>query len=606
MDAIVRIGCGGGFWGDSDLGPIQLVEYGEIDFLVMDYLAEITMSLLARARAKQPDGGYPADFVALFSRLAPALAAKRIRVVANAGGVNPTGCRDSLQAAFDAVGVALKVAAVTGDDLLFAAERLRADGVQESATGAPLPTKLLSMNAYLGALPIAAALDAGADIVITGRCVDSAIVLGPLIHRFGWTAQRYDLLAAGSLAGHVVECGTQATGGVTTDWQDVPGWDRMGYPIVECHADGSFVLTKPPGTGGLVSRATVAEQIVYEIGDPTRYILPDVICDFSHVELTEVGLDRVLVKGAKGLPPTPFYKASATYADGFKCTGQLMIGGREAAAKARRTGEALVALARRLLAERGLEDFRRTSIEVLGADDTYGPAAFKAGAREVILKVAVDHATREGAEILSREFLTSATGMAQGITGFAGGRPKVTPMVKLYSCLIDKTLLTPMVSFNGIERPVAIPTAPAPPAPAPPDPAAPIEAAALNGPFTSVPLIALAYGRSGDKGDDANIGVLARDPAFVPAIAAALTAEAVHGYFAHLLTGSVERFPLPGLHGFNFLLHGALDGGGTASLRHDPQGKAYAQMLMDLAVPVPTEWLVRHPRLSAFADPASP
>ncbi|MDB5359901.1 MAG: hypothetical protein JWO51_1198 [Rhodospirillales bacterium] len=600
MGEIVRIGCGGGFWGDSDQGPIQLVDHGEIDFLVMDYLAEITMSLLARARVKQPDGGYPADFVALFARLAPALAAKRIRVVANAGGVNPAGCRDALQAALDAAGVALKVAAVTGDDLLFAADRLRAEGVREFATGAPLPSKLLSMNAYLGALPIAAALDAGADIVITGRCVDSAIVLGPLIHRFGWTADQYDLLAAGSLAGHVIECGTQATGGVSTDWRDVPGWDRMGYPIVECHADGRFVMTKPPGTGGLVNPATVAEQIVYEIGDPARYILPDVICDFRHLKLTQVGPDRVLVEGAKGLPPTRSYKASATYADGFKCAGQLMIGGRDAAAKARRTGEALLALARRLLAERGLEDFRRSSIEVLGADDTYGPAAFKPDAREVILKLAVDHAAREGAEILSREFLTSATGMAQGITGFAGGRPKVTPMVRLYSCLIDKGLLTPIVTLAGCEHRIAIPI----PSEAPPQQTIETpEAEALNGPLTTVPLIAIAYGRSGDKGDDANIGVLARDPAFVPALAAALTPETVQDYFAHLLTGPVERFALPGLHGFNFLLHGALDGGGTASLRHDPQGKAFAQMLMDFPVPVPTEWLAHHPRLAGFAAP---
>jgi hypothetical protein len=592
MDEIVRIGCGGGFWGDSDQGPIQLVEYGEIDFLVMDYLAEITMSLLARARAKQPDGGYPADFVALFARLAPDLAAKGIRVVANAGGVNPAGCRDALQAALDAAGVTLKVAAVTGDDLLFAADRLRADGVRD------LPAKLLSMNAYLGALPIAAALDAGADIVITGRCVDSAVVLGPLIHRFGWTAAQYDLLAAGSLAGHVVECGTQATGGVSTDWEDVPGWDRMGYPIVECHPDGSFVLTKPPGTGGLINPATVTEQIIYEIGDPARYILPDVICDFRQLKLTQVGPDRVRVEGARGLPPTSTYKASATYADGFKCAGQLMIGGRDAAAKARRTGEALLTLARRLLAERGLDDFRRTSIEVLGADDTYGPAAFKGGAREVILKVAVDHATREGAEILSREFLTSATGMAQGITGFAGGRPKVTPMVRLYSCLVDKALLTPIVTLGGVEHRIQIPV---PSDEAPPAPADEPKAVVLSGPFTSVPLIAIAYGRSGDKGDDANIGVLARDPEFVPAIAAALTARTVRDYFAHLLTGGVERFALPGLHGFNFLMHGALDGGGTASLRHDPQGKAFAQMLMDFPVPVPTEWLARHPRLAGFA-----
>ncbi len=597
----LRIGCGGGFWGDSDGGPVQLVRHGAIDFLVMDYLAEITMALLARARAKQPDGGYPADFIALFARLAPDLAARRIRVVANAGGVNPIGCRDALQAALDAAGVALKVAAVVGDDLLSLADRLRADGVRDMATGATLPARLLSMNAYLGALPIAAALDAGADIVITGRCADSAIVLGPLIHHFGWAMDQYDLLAAGSLAGHIVECGTQTTGGIATDWRDVPGWEAMGYPIVECEADGRFVVTKPPGTGGLVNTMTVAEQVVYEIGDPARYVLPDVVCDLRGVSLTEAGPDRVLVSGARGLPPTPRYKASATHADGFKCTGLLMIGGRDAGAKARRTGDALLAMARRLLADRSLPDFQRVSTEVLGAEDTFGPAAFNPAAREVILKVAVHHALREGAEILSREFLTSATGMAQGITGFAGGRPKVTPVVRLFSCLVDKALLTPAVVIDGAARPVAIPIPANGPAPAIPAPFA----APPAGPFATVPLIALAYGRSGDKGDDANIGVLARDPEFLPAIAAALTEAAVHAFFAHLLTGHVERFPLPGLHGLNLVLHGALDGGGTASLRHDPQGKAFAQMLMDLAVPIPAEWLARHPRLASFA-PAAP
>lgn len=601
MLATVRIGCGGGFWGDSDLGPIQLVQYGAIDFLVLDYLAEITMALLARARAKQPGGGYPADFVTLFGRLAPDLAAKRIRVVANAGGVDPLGCCDALRAALDAAGVSLKVAAIVGDDLLGAADGLRAGGVREMETAAALPAKLLSMNAYLGALPIVAALDAGADIVVTGRCADSALVLGPLIHRFGWTASQHDLMAAGSLAGHIVECGTQATGGIATDWQDVPGWDSMGYPIVECEADGSFVVTKPPRTGGLVSIATVAEQIVYEIGDPARYVLPDVVCDFSDVRLTQAGPDRVRVEGARGLPPPTRYKASATYADGFRCTGQLMIGGRDAAAKAQRTGVALLALARRLLSERGLEDYRRSSIEVLGAGDTYGPAAFDPSAREVILKVAVHHASREGAEVLSREFLTSATGMAQGITGFAGGRPKVSPVVRLYSCLVDKALLTPAVVLDGTQRVVAIPH---PTHDLPTAASAVIDAPALAGPLAMVPLIALAYGRSGDKGDDANIGVLAREPEFLPAIAAALTETAVHGFFAHLLTGAVERFPIPGLHGINFVLHGALDGGGTASLRHDPQGKAFAQMLMDFAVPVPAEWLSRHPRLAALAEAA--
>ncbi len=598
MPKRIRIGCGGGFWGDSELGPIQLVRHGEVDYLVMDYLAEITMSLLVRARAKQPELGYVPDFVDLFGRrLAPELATKRIKVVANAGGVNPLGCRDALQAALKAAGVDLKVAAVVGDDLLPIADDLRAAGVTEMASGAAMPPRLLSMNAYLGALPIAAALDAGADIVVTGRCVDSAVALGPLIHEFGWKADDYDLLAAGSLAGHIIECGTQATGGITTDWRDVDGWDHMGYPIVECDAAGGMVVTKPAGTGGAVTANNVAEQIVYEIGDPRAYLLPDVTCDLSQVTVTQDGPDRVRVAGARGRAPTRRYKVSATHADGFKTSGTLMIGGREAGAKARRTGDALLAMCRRLLAERGLPDYLKTSIEVLGAGDTYGPAAFDAQAREVILKVAVHHASKEGADILAREFLTSATGMAQGITGFAGGRPKVQPVVRLFSCLVDKDRARPRVLLGEAEIAVDIPRGGDDAVPA----AGPVVDTAAPGGGATVPLIALAYGRSGDKGDIANIGILARRPEFLGPIRAALTAEAVAGRFAHLLTGGVERFDLPGLHGFNFMLHGALDGGGTASLRHDPQGKAYAQMLMDVAVPVPADWIEAGGPLAGWA-----
>jgi len=598
MPKRIRIGCGGGFWGDSELGPIQLVAQGDIDYLVMDYLAEITMSLLVRARAKQPDLGYVPDFVDLFGRrLAPDLAAKRIKVVANAGGVNPLGCRDALQAALQAAGVDLKVAAVVGDDLLPAADDLRAAGVTEMASGAPMPARLLSMNAYLGALPIAAALDAGADIVVTGRCVDSAVALGPLIHEFGWKADDYDLLAAGSLAGHIIECGTQATGGISTDWRDVDGWDHMGYPIVECDAEGGMIVTKPAGTGGAVTANNVAEQIVYEIGDPRAYLLPDVTCDLSQVTVTQDGPDRVRVAGARGRAPTRRYKVSATYADGFKTSGTLMIGGREAGAKARRTGEALLAMCRRLLSQRGLPDYLKTSIEVLGAGDTYGPAAFDPQAREVILKVAVHHASKEGADILAREFLTSATGMAQGITGFAGGRPKVQPVVRLFSCLVDKARAQPRVLLGDAEFAVDIPAGGDDTVPV----AMPVVETAAPANGATVPLIALAYGRSGDKGDIANIGILARRPEFLGAIRAALTAEAVAARFAHLLTGGVERFDLPGLHGFNFMLHGALDGGGTASLRHDPQGKAYAQMLMDVAMPVPADWVQAGGPLAGWA-----
>ncbi|MGE0735522.1 MAG: acyclic terpene utilization AtuA family protein [Alphaproteobacteria bacterium] len=587
----IRIGGGAGFWGDSEAGPAQLVESGGIDYLVLDYLAEITMSILSRARAKDPNLGYATDFVSLvMARLLPKIAAQNIKVVTNAGGVNPQACCAALEKEIAKAGVKLKVAAVLGDDLAPLADALRAEGTREMYAGSAMPAKLWSINAYLGARPIQAALAAGADVVITGRSVDSALALGPLMHEFGWVDGDYDLLASGSLAGHVIECGAQATGGIFTDWEQVEGWDRMGFPIVECKRDGSFVVTKPADTGGLVSPATVAEQIVYEIGDPRGYVLPDVICDFSRVQLKQAGPDRVSVMGAKGRVPTPTYKVSATYHDGFRATTTLMIGGIDAARKARRVGEAILARTRRMFRERNFGDYRATSIEVLGAEDTYGRHARTPDVREVVLKIAVHHDSKDALELFSREIAPSATAMAQGTTGFGAGRPSPTPLIRLFSCLVDKSRVPVSFVMDGTSTPVAVTTTGEALAAPPPDPVIQAPSVAGDG-NTVVPLIALAHGRSGDKGDKANIGILARRSEFLPYIRVALTEDAVREYFAHIVQGRVERFEIPGLNGFNFLLHEALGGGGIASLRYDPQGKAFAQMLLDFPVPVPAAWL---------------
>ena len=288
------------------------------------------------------------------------IARQGIKVVTNAGGVNPLACKAALEQVAAEAGVSLRVAAVLGDDLSAAADTLRASGLREMDTGTALPARLASINAYLGATPIAAALAAGADVVITGRCVDSALVLGPLMHEFGWRSDDYDLLAAGSLAGHIIECGTQCTGGLFTDWEQVPGWDDMGFPIAECRADGSFVISKPAHTGGLISRATVAEQIVYEIGDPAHYMLPDVCCDFSRIAVREVGVDRVEVSGARGHAPSDSYKVSATHADGYRATATMMIGGLHAARKGQRVPDAILARTRRLVGERRCADYRES------------------------------------------------------------------------------------------------------------------------------------------------------------------------------------------------------------------------------------------------------
>jgi len=303
----VRIGSCSGFWGDSLDGARQLVDSGGIDYLVGDYLAEITMSLLVRARLKDPALGYTPDFIEAVAPLLPEIARKGIRVVVNAGGLNPAGCAAALAQAASAAGVELRIAVVEGDDLMPEVDAIRARAPVEMFSGAAFPARAVSMNAYLGARPIAAALGAGAQVVITGRCVDSALALGPLLHEFGWSAADHDLLSAGSLAGHLIECGVQGTGGLFTDWDQVPGWADMGFPIAECRADGSFVIAKPEGTGGLVTPASVCEQMLYEIGDPGAYLLPDVTCDWTQVRFAQSGVDRVTVTGARGRAPTSLY-----------------------------------------------------------------------------------------------------------------------------------------------------------------------------------------------------------------------------------------------------------------------------------------------------------
>lgn len=585
---MVRIGCGAGFWGDTPEGPAQLVASGQIDYLALDFLAEITMSILARIKARDPAQGYATDFVTQVMRpLARRIAEGRIRVVTNAGGLNPLACRDALVTLFAELGVSMKVAVVTGDDLSDRVTDLRTTGTREMFSGAALPDRLVSVNAYLGAFPIAAALSRGADVVVTGRCVDSALVLGPLIHEFGWGPADHDLLSAGSLAGHIIECGTQCTGGVFTDWRDVPGWDEMGFPIAICRADGTFDITKPSGTGGLVTPATIGEQVVYEVGDPATYVLPDVTCDWRGVRLQQAGPDLVRVSGARGRAPTAQAKVSATHADGWRAAVTMMIAGGEAAARAQATGEAILKRTARLMGAAGHAPFAETSIEVLGAETSHGAASRATASREVVLKVAVRHPSREALEIFVREIYPAATAMAQGLTGFAGGRPKAQPVVRLFSMLVDKAMLAPEVMDDaGL---LTVPFAAAPP----PGPAIPMPMPhdLAPGPRALVPLVAVAHGRSGDKGNAANIGILARDPAFLPAIRAALTPERVAAAFAHYAPSRVERFDWPGLHGMNFMLHDVLGGGGVASLRHDPQGKVLAQVLLDAEIEVPAEWL---------------
>ncbi|KPK04032.1 MAG: terpene utilization protein AtuA [Betaproteobacteria bacterium SG8_39] len=595
----IRIGCAAGFWGDSSVGAPQLVRHGHIDFLVFDYLAELTMSILARAKQKDPGLGYATDFPAIVMRsVVREIAEQGIRVISNAGGLNPAACAAAVAQVAEAAGVKLSIAVVSGDDLMPQVEALRARGVRDLWSGAALPARVVSANAYLGAFPIAQALDRGAQVVITGRCVDSAVELGPLIHAFGWAPTDYDRLAAGSLAGHLLECGAQATGGLHTDWERVPDWANIGYPIAECAADGSFVITKPEGTGGLVTPATVGEQMLYEIHDPGRYLLPDVVCDFTDVRMTQAGEHRVAVQGARGAAPTPDYKVAATYADGWRLSAQLTLIGIDAARKARRTGEAILERSRAIFQSRGLADYRRTRIEALGAESAYGPHSRAQQAREVVMRLVAEHQAREPLEILAREIAPAGTSWSPGTTGSGLGRQSPVPVVKLFSCLVPKAEVAVSVAVDGAVQPWA----PAPVTASGPERTAPrryTEFAPLGGTRVEVPLIKLAWARSGDKGDTENIGVLARHADFLPVIGQAVTARRVADYFAYCVDGPVTRYDVPGIQAFNFVLENALDGGGIASLRADPLGKGFAQMLLDLPVAVPQALAERHRLLDA-------
>ena len=583
----IRVGGASGFWGESDMAVPQLLAAGDVDYLVFDYLAEITMSIMARARAADSGQGYATDFVT--AALKPHLrqiAASGVKVISNAGGVNPQACGAAVRELVRASGLDLSVAVITGDDLTGRLADFAGYTAMDTGAAFPEAAKVASANAYLGAFPIAEALARGADIVITGRCVDSAVTLGACIHAFGWTRDDHDRLAGGSLAGHIIECGPQSTGGNFTDWDSIPDVETIGYPIAEIRADGSFDLTKPAGAGGAVTTATVGEQMLYEIGDPQAYMLPDVVCDFSAVTLTQTGPARVTVAGARGLPAPDAYKVSLTWSDGWRAGALWFFVGEDAAVKARAFGVAGVGRARSKLRAMNAPDFDETLIEVLGDESHYGDFARQQGAREVVLKVAAKHQDARAAGLLLKEITGLALSAPPGLTLFSGGRPKPSPVVRLFSFLVEKRKLPIDLDLDGTHIALGAETGQAFDRAALNRPAAPA-AQASGERLVDVPLIRLAQARSGDKGDNANIGVLPRRPEYAAWIWRALTEQVVAERFAHFLKGPVERYHLPGTGSINFLLHQALGGGGVASLRNDPQGKTYAQVLLQTPVAIP-------------------
>ena len=584
---VVRIGGASAFLVDSALAVPQLLRAQGLDYLIFDYLAEGSMGLLGRMQAADPKGGFGTDFLTV--HVGPHLkeiARQGVKVIANAGGLNPRGLAAATTAMIKAAGLSLRVASIDGDDVRGELAGQHAADVREMFTGSKLPAQpIISANAYLGAFPIAAALAGGADIVITGRVVDSALALGPLIHEFGWKPQDYEQLAAGTLAGHLLECGAQVSGGTFTDWRSVPGWENIGFPIGECHADGTLVITKPAGSGGLVSIGTVAEQLLYEVSDPGDYIVTDVRCDFTHVQLAQVGPDRVRVSGARGRPPTDTYKVCITYDAGWRAIAYQPLIGEEAAAKSERQAAALFARTRELLRARELPDFSATACIVIGAEHSFGAHAQPGGGREVICKLVADHPQKLGAELFAREQWTAISGMSVGTS--INLATHVMPVTGLFLCLMPKSAVTPQLTFEGATR--TLPDAPGeaagerPAATPPAPPTVPAEA-------ISVDLLRLAYVRSGDKGHLFNVAVIARRPEYLPWLRAALTPAAVGQWYRHLRPAGpprVDRYEAGGFHALNLVVHDALEGGINASTQLDPAAKGMGQMLLRFPVLVP-------------------
>ena len=581
----VRIANASGYWGDDPEALARQVRGGEIDYVTLDFLAEITMVILQRQRERNPELGYAHDFVRMLEPVLPEIVSRGVRVLANAGGVNVPACAARIAAACRTRHLTPTLASVHGDDLMPRLDELLAAGVtlahmDEGRPLAPIRDRVVSANAYLGAWPIAEALREGAQIVVTGRVTDAALTLGPLVHEHGWAWDDWDRLAAGIVAGHVLECGAQATGGNVTDWKGVPPLD-VGYPIAEVAADGSFAVTKHAGTGGRVSRSTVAEQLLYEIGDPAAYLTPDVVTDFRGLEVVASGTDRVTVTGAHGRPSPDQLKVTIVYKDGFRATGLALISGPDVVAKAERMAE--------MLWHRIGTDFVDRRAELVGYRSCWGRSAPDVEPNEGILRVAVRDHDRKKIERFSLAMMGFALQGPPGL-GVFGGRPDVQEAYGYWPTLVPRELVAPRLEIlRGEERSVRelAPVAPSQKRPDAGARKAPPIAAVAGGPTRRVPLRRIAFTRSGDKGDHANIGVAARSPAAFAFLREALPASKVRERFADLVRGDVERFELPGLGAFNFVLRHALGGGGTLSLRVDHQGKTLGQGLLGLELDVP-------------------
>ncbi len=602
MVRTLRIGNAHGFWGDRlDAAAEMVASEPDLDYLTLDFLAEVSMSILARQKQRDPEAGFARDVLDIIRSLAPYWrAGGRCRLITNAGGLDPLACgRACITSLQEAGCTRLRVAVVSGDDVLEAIHRDHAGGqhtdllrnLDTQQDMADVIDRLVSAHAYLGARPIADALDRGADLVVTGRVADPSLTVGACVHQFGWQWQDWQRLAGATVAGHLIECGTQVTGGIATDWLDVPDVARMGFPIVELNERGECVVTKPRGSGGCVTEAVVKEQLLYEIGDPANYLSPDVTVSFLPIEVQQQAPDRVHVRGATGRAPPETLKVSATWQSGFSAVGQLTVFGIDAASKARRAADVVLEQLRRSGAALGDVD-----VQLVGAGACVPPGCDRepvGSCGEVGLRIAAASPSREAMDHFVRAMTPLITSGPPGTTGYAEGRPRVHPQFAFWPCLIKNDRLRPEVQVlcsaagdsqrphdarrrhtpgPGYEEPVEAPARDSVELPRAPRASAPTGR-----------LIDIAHARSGDKGQHANIGVIARDPQAYQRLRHEVTVERVALHLGVTDAGRVRRFELPNLGALNFVIAGILEN----PLRHDAQGKALGQFLLQMPIGPP-------------------
>ncbi|MEJ5302186.1 MAG: acyclic terpene utilization AtuA family protein [Bacteroidales bacterium] len=596
MKSQIRIGNAGGFWGDDLNAFRRQLMGGQLDYISIDFLAEITMSILRKQQLKNPQMGYVTDFVQMIGENAEELYRKGVKVLTNAGGINPLECGRQVARLLKEKNIPLKIAVVTGDNILAEIPHLRKEGISfhNMENGKPFEEvegRIQSANTYIGMWPLVRALETGADIVIAGRVTDTSITMAPMAYEFGWQPGDFDKIASALVAGHIIECGAQVTGGNYSDWEKVTSWDNMAYPILEVQPDGTFVVTRHPGTGGLVNVDTVREQLVYEMGNPAAYISPDVIADFRSIRLKEEGPDRVKVSGIKGYAPTPFLKVSMAYQEGYVSAGSIIISAPDALMKAR-------TFASIFWNRLGLK-FQKAHTAYQGYNSCHLNLAGEIEPNEILLTFSIYDEDLKKHEVFAKSVAPLILSGPPGVA-VTGGRPHIKTVLSYWPALIPKEKISAhihLLNENGdSEAEDSFPSLTGQEAEFEESTDETVQIATEGSPGSfkgekKVKLYELCLARSGDKGDTANIGLLARSQEIYTWMKQHISASFVKYLFREACHGKVVRYELDNLWGLNFLLEESLDGGGTRSLMADPQGKTFAQALLNVEVTIPEDLL---------------